>query len=68
MKGRRSNQLDHFYTNKKVVLIITFLSRLLQKQVPNTIELHFKYSKMTIVRHWAGRFYTILLEKNQGKC
>ena len=35
----QSSQLDHFYTNKKV---IKFLSRLLQKQLPCTIELHFK--------------------------
>ena len=62
----QSYQLDHFYTNKKVVQIVEFLSRLLHKQVPCTMELHFKQSKMTIVRHWAGDslyFYTIQFEK-----
>ena len=35
-KQLQLSQLDHFYTltNKKVPLIIIFLSRLLQKQVP----------------------------------
>ena len=43
-KHHQSIQLDHSYANKKVLLIIIFLSRLLQKQVPCTMsmELHFK--------------------------
>ena len=32
------------------------MSRLLQKQVLCTMELDFKKSKVTIVRHWAGGF------------
>ena len=66
----QSIQLDHFYTNKKVVYINKFLSRLIQKQLPCTMELHFKKSKMTIVRHWAGGFYLLLhhtLWKNRAK-